>query len=498
MIELRNSLWQKNSSNSPALPHLQKDIKVDIAIIGGGITGLSLANILKDKGLKVCLLERHQLFEGVSAQTSAHLSTHWDQGYYNIKKHHSLETAAAIYKAMQDAIRYIEIQSTSFTKDVNFKYVDGYLYRENETQADEIQHEKIMCKELGIDVEDMPKYILPFTIKEGIKISKQAIFQPVHYLSALTKSLASYENLEIYENSPVVDFNGTTLITPHAKVEAQHVVHATHTPVGFHLPQAIMDTFRSYLVAGPYNGNLPEALFWDSADPYHYIRTFEEDGTKYLVIGGEDENTGNEKEAEAFHRIESYARDKFGLKEITRKWSAQLFEAADMLPIIGKSPNHNHHWVATGFSGDGLTMGTASAMILSEMILNNSHPLEKTFSPMRLPLNKDFFVKTASVVGHLVKDRFHVDDVKPESLQPGEGCVHASLTDPKSYYRNLKGEVYEMSAVCPHMKCVVHWNSEQKTFDCPCHGSRFTTEGEVIEGPALVDLANRRLYKGSE
>ncbi len=491
MSSIHPSLWEKTSKKRN-FEDLNKDIEVDVAIVGGGITGITLADLLQKTGLSVCLLERNELMSGTSGQTSAHLSTFWDMGYSTVKTNHGLKAAQSLADALKKSVQHISTRSKKVWDKIEFKFVPGYFYRDTTPEESDsgmsIHDEWELCKKLGFETRSMPKNILPLEIKEGFLIEGQAEFHPMRYLQYLVDGL-DQKQVQIFEHSPVMEFSQDELITPSAKVRAKAIVHATHTPMGVDLVQTALSPYRSYVVAGPSDAEIPEGLFWDTKDPYHYIRKSRVDGQELLIIGGGDQRTGNDSEVDGLQRVEEYARRHFLVNDVLYRWSSQVYEPADGLPYIGKDLGRDHSYIATGFSGDGLTMGTASALILSDLITKGYHVWEDVFSPRRnFSFNKDFFKHNAEVTKHLIKDRFAMDDTPIEKLAPGEGCVHASLAAPKAYYRDYDGRLTEMSAVCPHMKCVVHWNDVQKTFDCPCHGSRFDTKGEVIEGPALHGL----------
>lgn len=495
MSYIHPSLWEKTSQRTH-FKDLHETLEVDVAIVGGGITGITLADVLQRSGLRVCILERNELMSGTSGQTSAHLTTNWDLGYTHVLRYHGMKGTQALADAMRKAIAHISQRTRKVWDQVEFQTVPGYLYRDLSTEESDSGHsiaeEMDLCRKLGFSVEPMPKNLLPFPIKEGFSIDGQAKFHPIKYLEYVMEGFDP-EQIKIFEHSPVLDFSEDEIRTPHGKVRTKVMVQATHTPIGFDLVQTAILPYRSYVIAGPTQAHIPEGLFWDSKNPYHYIRKATLDGKELLIIGGGDQRTGNEKEGLGFKKIENYAREKFQVSEIDSRWSSQVYIPADGLPYVGRDIGHQHSYIATGFSGDGLTLGTASALLLSELITKGYHPWEEVFSPRRnFSFNKDFMKHNAEVTKHLVKDRFVMDDLPPEKLQPGEGCVHAALQTPTAYYRDMNGNLNEMSAVCTHMKCVVHWNPEQKSFDCPCHGSRFSPDGEVIEGPALSPLARKK------
>lgn len=495
MPQHKMSIWEGTAPEFSSMIQngLKVDLDVDVAIIGGGITGITLADILQHQGMNICLLERNELMSGTSGQTSAHLSTYWDMGYSEIKKNHGEHAARTLYQALKAGLDHIKNRSALWHDQIEFKDSVGYIYDHPKGDGKDsdldLSEEKKICEMLGMSVEDMPKDLLPFKIAKGFAINGQARFHPVKYLEELLSELASNPKLYIYEHSPVIEMDKNLLKTPHASVRAKYIVQATHIPSGVDLVQTALKPFRSYVIAGPSNFELPEGLYWDTKEPYHYIRKEELGDEQLLVIGGDDQKTGKEHETEHLKSLKEYAKKYFGMTDVKYEWSAQLYEPADGLPIVGKKNKDDSTFIATGFSGDGLTMGTASALMIADIITSGSHPWEKTFSPDRNFLfYKDYLKHNIDVTKHMIKDRIVADEMLIDELYPNTGHVEASLTSPIAYYRDNYGKLHTMSAVCPHLKCTVHWNDLQKSFDCPCHGSRFDTDGSVIEGPALHGL----------
>lgn len=494
MSKTRPSFWESTSQTSH-FPSLTKTRRTDVAIIGGGITGITLAKILSEKGYSICLLERDVLASGATGQSSAHLTTLWDPGYAELKERYGLEAALGVATAMQDAITFIRDHSKSDA--AGFRVLPGFLYRENKNQPDTIEKERRACEEVGLSTFDMPDNLLPFPILNGFGLEHQAVFHPVGYLAEIIESMDE-KKVKVFEHSPVMDFSDDEVETLHGKIKAKAVVHATHTPIGVHVVHTAVEPKRSYVLAGYSDQKIGDGIFWDTEQPYHYVRKYQIDGRDTLIVGGADMHTGSpdQTEEQSFAALEDYARQKFGVQKIVNRWSSQFYEPNDGLPFIGQSVSYANNYIATGFSGDGLTMGTAAGMMLAQLISEGSHPWEELFSPKRFSyFNKKFLQAGLHMVSHTLKDRVTTKGEDLSHLSRGEGTVHGHLLEPKAYYRDETGRLFEMSAVCTHMKCLVHWNPAQKSFDCPCHGSRFSCEGNVLEGPALKDLPDRKLKK---
>jgi nitrite reductase/ring-hydroxylating ferredoxin subunit len=245
-------------------------------------------------------------------------------------------------------------------------------------------------------------------------------------------------------------------------------------------------------------------LFWDTDEPYHYIRVHDVAGRTYLVIGGEDHRTGEETETDAcYERLLAYARQRFGIEEAKYRWSGQIIEPVDGLPLIGLNTASRHVYVGTGYSGNGITFGTLAGMIVSDLILGHSNPYASLYDATRVkPIASalDYVAENAAFPAHLLKDRltsFSAEDRPIESLRPGEGGIFKTAEGKLAVCRDRAGAVHSCSAVCTHLGCDVAWNHAEQTWDCPCHGSRFTAEGKVVNGPAVTDLAWRPIPTGA-
>lgn len=469
-------------------PHLSEDLVVDVAVIGGGITGLTIATELARKGQKVCVLERQRVGAVTSGANSAHLSTLWDGKFHHLESQFGLETAAGLASAMVEAVSYIRRNSQRAPDRADFKIVPGYFYASHEQDDEEVQKEWETCRRLKLPVRRLDQASLPFPTKTTLEISEQGIFHPLKYLEGLTSALIEAGG-KIFENTPVMSTDDFVQ-TPEGSVKSRHVVWATHTPGGRNVVQTALKSRRSYMMAfrSQHALPVPDGLFWDAADPYNYIRSYGD--PHLLLIGGGDYETGRGNPEKSLTEFKAYLHKNWSVQETVAEWSAQYYDSSDEIPLIGQSPFSDSHWIATGFSGDGLTFGTFSGLLLSRLLSGEKDDRSEIFSPSRIQwvTNKEFLQHNLQVGKHFIGDRWPKVTVKPEDLRPGEGTVAQGPLGGTAYFCQAPGELVQMSAVCPHMNCIVHWNSVEQTFDCPCHGSRFYGMGEAIEGPALDGL----------
>jgi len=473
---------------------------VDVAIVGGGITGLTAALELAQRGVRVALVEARTVGAGVTGRSSAHLTAMLDARFHTLRSRFDDETARIAWRAGAEAIGIIERNARMFDRDCGFAYVDGWLYSENEEGMDEVRLEEMALRELGVPAElgnDVP---LPFTATGGIRVPHQAIIHPLRYVELLAQA-AARAGCRLYERTRAIDIeseeNCVKVICEHGTITADHAIVATHVPVlrRFALTQSEAHPCRSYMVALDVRNidSVPNALFWDTDQPYHYIRRFNDGSeTPLLLVGGADHRTGAEPHPWThLDNLERYCRERFDVQRVVRRWSAQVYQPADGLPYIGRAPFADNIHVATGYDGNGLTLGTIGAAAIARGIAGEKSEYLEAFSARR--------VKMVSTVGHIVSegvkmvggflgDLFSPDTDEPVDLDRGEGCTVKIEGDQVSIYRDYDGTMHALSASCSHVGCTVEWNSVEQTWDCPCHGGRYNRYGHVLEGPPTRDL----------
>ena len=483
------SIWKSKARGINFL-QLTHDIEADVCIVGGGITGLTTAMQLRDTGLKVVVLEAMKIGDGTTGFSSNHLNTQIDYTYQEVTKKHNSDKAKIVAESRSQAISYIEDMVHKHQIECDFRRVEGYLYAEKEENVTSVEEEFEYCKRVGLKVSLVDEIPLPVNVFKSIKFANQAQFNSQLYLEGMANHLG--DNCTIYENSRVKQFkhNNKKLITDHGSVTARHVIMATHLPLFINIHQTTAAPYRSYMVTAKLKEYPPHGLYWDNMEPYHYTRVYEKDGEKYLVVGGADHKAGHDdNETNYFARLEQYVSERFPVESFVHHWSSQYYEPVDGLPFIGKTPGGDT-LMATGYSGDGLVYGTIAGMILADLVQGIKGDWYETYNSKRIPpvsSGKTYIEENVDVAKHLIMDRLH-STVDIDKIDNGSGALVDINSNRYALHKDEEGEIHICSATCPHLGCLVKWNHMEKSWDCPCHGSRFSAEGEIILGPATHDL----------
>jgi glycine/D-amino acid oxidase-like deaminating enzyme/nitrite reductase/ring-hydroxylating ferredoxin subunit len=484
---------------------LNTSLKVDVAVVGSGIAGTSVAYELADQGLKVALLDRGQLGRGMTARTSAHLAFESDDLYQEVISKRGLQMARLHFESQRAAVDRIEAIQQKEKIDCDFARVDGILGLAADTSVSVLEEELKACQRIGFkDVTFVSGDRLNrLKTSHALEFPEQARFHPLKYVSRLHKILLS-RGAALFADTAVVEIeeksNSVELRTEKGEaIRAQTAVVATNSPIEpkicIHTKQA---PYRTYVLASPISkGSVEDVLYWDTADPYHYVRLQPEDARDLLMVGGEDHRTGEADDAEArYGKLESWARDRFPeMGEIEYRWSGQILEPIDYTAFIGRSPGHKNVYIATGDSGQGLTHGAVAGMLISSLIVNGTSPWEELHDPSR---------KTLAAVGQFVGENVTALKSLAEYLTPGEmnsprvckkgqGSILRHGLQKLAVSRDLDDRLHVLSASCTHVGCLVRWNSFEQCWDCPCHGSHFAPDGSVLNAPAIRPLAPARL-----
>jgi glycine/D-amino acid oxidase-like deaminating enzyme/nitrite reductase/ring-hydroxylating ferredoxin subunit len=492
------SLWESTveAVNRPALAG---DIEADVAVLGAGITGLTAAVHLKRAGKRVVVLEAKHVGGGTTGHTTGHLSTLWDGHYSELRAEYGDDTVKAVHAAMQGGIDHIEQLVNELAIECGFTRVAGYLYAEEGQSEQAVQRELEAGQACGLPVAPCREVPLPLPVTRALRIEGQGMFHALQYLQGLARAVDG-DGSQVLEHSraiEVTDGPPCQVTTGAGTVRAEHLVMATHTPVGLTALHTELTPQRSYAMAIRTDTPVGEGLFWDTAEPYNYLRRHAIGGQDYLIVGGHDRKTGHGPELESFANLERYVRDRFEVREVCHSWSAQLYEPADRLPFIGRAPRSDRVFVATGMSGDGLPFGTYAGRAIARFILGQDEPHAALYRPARFrPQGLPRWARAnLQVAKRFVADRLRADaDSREDALAAlgrGEGAVLGAALSKEAVYRDDDGHLHRFSAACPHLRCIVCWNAAHKTFDCPCHGSRFAPDGSVLEGPALSGLSRR-------
>jgi glycine/D-amino acid oxidase-like deaminating enzyme/nitrite reductase/ring-hydroxylating ferredoxin subunit len=491
------SLWVATGPEA-RFPRLSRNIRVDVAVVGGGITGLTAATLLKRAGLSVALLEGRRVAEGASGHTTAHLTEALDTRYTDLIARFGADKAGLAASSARTAIERIASFVEEHRLDCDFARVPGFLYAEDPEDVQQLEEELRAACELGLRaslVHDVP---LPFRVSAALRFEDQARFHVRRYLVPLAQALPG-DGSHVFENTHVLEIEDgepCRLSTETARVSARSVIEATHVPLNRVLVQTKLAHYRSYALALRLRAgaSVPSGLFWDTSDPYHYLRDQRTDSGPLLVVGGEDHKTGQDDETLGrFERLLEYARARFKVRSVAYRWSAQVAEPVDGLPFIGRNPLSSHLYVATGYSGTGLTFGTLAGMLLSDLILGRANPWQQLYDPGRLtaaPAVAAGFVKeNVDYPVRMIADRLKAAEAESFSeVARGRGKLVKADGKTLAVYRDEHGAAHAVSAVCTHLGCQVVFNEAERTWDCPCHGSRFDINGEVVNGPAVEPL----------
>ena len=489
------SIW-RDASPQTSYPQLSGDLNVDVAIIGGGITGLTAAYLLSKSGKSVAVVEARKIGEGATGFSTGNLyATIGGEGLHNVGSKFDANKMKEVVESRTAAIDLIEQIIINEGIECSFERVPWTLFSVDGKNASFVIKEKEAAEEAGLKVFSGIPYPMP--VSEGFSLQNQAQFNPLKYVTGLAATIQS-AGCQIFENTRATDIKeGETCVveTTAGNLSASQVIMATHTPKGIYFVHTLMETYREYAVGVTLNGEYPNAgVYWEMQSSEHYsVRTSDSPKGKILMALGQMHKVGlKEDNTDSFDKLEAFLRERFDVANVEYRWSAQQFKPADGIPYIGKSFADNKTYIATGFAADGLTYGTLAAMIISDQIQGVENPWSKTYDASRItPLASasKFAKENVTVAYELAKDWLFKEDAKELSeVQPNEGKVIKLNGTKCAVHRDESGGLHAVSAVCPHMGCIVHWNAAEKSWDCPCHGSRFAIHGEVLEGPAYNPL----------
>jgi glycine/D-amino acid oxidase-like deaminating enzyme/nitrite reductase/ring-hydroxylating ferredoxin subunit len=487
------SLWL-DVVDMPAFAPLDRDIECDVAVVGAGITGLTLAHALAQAGKRVVVLERGGVAAGTTGHTTAHLTTNIDTDYADIIETHGQDVAREIASGMCAAVDHIEQTATTIGAADAFARVLGYYVAEVEEDRDEIARLYHAICDIGLSAEArLPD--MPFPMVDGFCLHDQGRLHASRYIAALATAVQAAGG-RVYTHTAVLEFeDGAPCVvqTDRGTVRATDVVLATHTPIGVSPLHTVVFPYRSYVMAAIVEEQVPDVLVWNTNEPYEYIRKQAlPDGSERLIVGGADHKTGQGDPRASYDRLDDYLRQRFTVREVTHRWSAQFYDPADGLPIVGPAPLKEHVHVATGFSGDGITLGTLSALMLRDQLLGRAHPLASMLKPARFHVGGVGKVvkENLEVALHWIGDRLRGKEVADAAdILPGEAAILQRHGKQVGLYRDVDGQAHEVDVTCTHMKCKLHWNPAEATWDCPCHGGRFDIHGTPLEGPPTKPLA---------
>lgn len=495
------SLWAAVEVAPDAAP-LTRDEQVDVAVIGSGIAGLSVAYELALAGQKVAVIDRGPIGSGMTARTTAHLTSICDDYFSKLIELRGHDLARLFYESQSTAIDRIEAIQQTERVACDFRRVDGFLFPSSATQEADLERELDAALQIGVAVERTTG--LPFagfSASPALRYAGQATFHPLKYLRALAVAVRARGGAlfadTVVEKVEETESGVRVATTSGFVVTGKWAIVATNSPindrVALHTKQAPYRTYAmSFEIA---RGVVPDALYWDTEDPYHYVRLQPGDGeTDSLIVGGEDHKTGAVDDAgERFARLGAWVRSLVpDLGAETHRWSGQVMETIDYTGFIGLNPGNNRVFVVTGDSGEGMTHGVVASLVIRDLVLNGDSPWREAYNPSRKTARafRDYLVENATAIKNFAEYVAPGEIDAVEKLQPGEGAIVREGLTKIAAYRDEDGTRYKRSASCTHVGCHVHWNSLERCWDCPCHGSHFAFDGTALNGPAVSPLSD--------
>jgi glycine/D-amino acid oxidase-like deaminating enzyme/nitrite reductase/ring-hydroxylating ferredoxin subunit len=498
------SIWVE-TAEVPTFAQLSTDAKADVCIVGAGIAGMMTAYNLAQSGKRVIVLDDGGVGSGETGRTTAHITAALDDRYYRIESMHGAEGARLAAESHTGAIRHIEDVCSREEIVCDFIRLDGYLMLAPQHTRERLEKELEATHRTGLRrTEIVSRAPLDFwDTGPCLKFPAQAQFHPIRFLQGIARCIQR-DGGQIFSGSHVAKVeDGTPCVVTTSdgkRVTCTDIVVATNASISdyvvTHMKQA---PYRTYVIGARIpKGSVPALLLWDTPDPYHYLRIQPDADHDVLIVGGEDHKTGHEHDMEQrFTALEEWSRERFSMIEtVTYRWSGQVMEPFDYLSFTGLTPGRDHVYMHGGDSGNGITHGVMAGILLSDMIRGKENRWQELYDPKRITLRAatEFVKESADVVLQYAHYALPGDSL--DGIQPGEGRV--VLRDGKriAVYRDAGGVLHERSAACTHLKCIVDWNPLEKSWDCPCHGSRFDPYGQVMNGPAISALEEVKQKSG--
>lgn len=508
-----NTTYWIDSSESRTFEKLDENLDVDVVIVGGGISGISIAYNLIRSGKTVAVVEDGLIGSGETGRTSAHLTAVLDARYFELQKLYGKEDTTLICESHRKAIGFIEQTVNTESIKCEFQRVYGYLFLHPTDKPETLKKELDAACESGLEVcelQDVPG--IKNIAGPCLRFSNQAQFHPLSYILGLTKAIIGHGG-KIFTNTHASEIDENGILTKDGfRINAKHIVVAANSPVNNkYMLNMRQSPYRTYLIgARVRKGSIEEALWWDTGDQenkshaYHYVRVQKlDDDYDLLLCGGEDHATGLSDDSEIPNEVDRYTilenwlRERFTVEDVVYKWSGQVIYPFDSLAYIGRNPmDKKNIYIVTGDCGNGLTYGTIAGMLITDLINERPNKYEKIYSPSRFKLKAaNVFIEelAGGLKSYLKKRPTHPTDTL-ESILPGEGKIVEIEGKKYGAFKDAGNLLHIVAADCTHLGCIIKWNRDEKTWDCPCHGSRFSNKGAVLNGPANIDLQYHKIH----
>ena len=498
---MKGSVWIETGPAQPAFPELDGDVEVDVAVIGGGIVGITTALLLTEAGIRVALLEADRLIHGVTGFTTAKVTSQHGLIYNRLRSRFGIEGARTYGDANETALAWIAERVARDGIECDFRRRAAYAYASSPSERSKVEAEAEAAAEAGLPARMTETAPLPWAVHGAVRFDDQAEFHVRRYLLALVDALTAGGG-RVFEHTRAVEVDShqqpAVVKTAGGRVIADQVVVATHYPfLDRSLAFARVHPERSYAIVCRIAGTPPDGMLISAGSATRSIRAVPVDGEELLLVGGEGHRTGTGGDTEErYRRLEEFAREHWDVRSVDYRWSAQDNTTVDEVAYVGRlSPREDRVFMATGFAKWGMTGGTAAALLLADLLPGHESPWASLFDPNRLTLRASAprLVKENLQAGmRFVGDRL----TKPgrrnaEELLPGEGAIARLNGERVAAYRDEDGTLHAVSPTCTHLGCQVSFNAAERTWDCPCHGSRFAPDGRVLEGPALHRLEHK-------
>lgn len=494
----RGGTYWSATAGETEFPRLSGDIRADVAIVGGGIVGITTARLLKTAGLTVVVLEARRVGGQVTGKSTAKVTSQHGLIYQSLERKFGEESARRYGEAQEAGVRIIRELVKQYALDCDLEDKAAYVYTREAKSVSEIEKEVEVARRLGLPAVLERETGLPFDVLAAIRFDGQAQFHPIKYVAELARTIPG-DGSHVFEESRAVDWDPNRVVTDQGVITAGHVVMATHLPLG----QIGGYYARAYpqaepVVAAPIK-RAPDGMYISADEPSHSIRVHRNaGGAVYGIAAGKSFKPGHtDEERQAFEDIERWLTEHFDAGPIEYRWVNEDYGSMDGAPFIGWSSSGGAgkgYLVATGFNAWGISNGTAAGLILTDLVTGRDNPWTDLFDATRVkPVvgGPKFAKENLSVATHLVAGYLARRPKSFDELAPGDAAIMEIDGKRVAAFKDKDGVVRAVSAICSHMGCVVGWNETDQTWDCPCHGSRFELSGEVIHGPATRPLGSR-------